>query len=154
MILLVIFSFVLGAIESAIFSIKSWRNRQLAKEIQNRYFSQLNDTQDLLCTLTLARTVFNSCIIAFFVLALKELSFMYYIVLFCILLILIALFCEIIPKTLALKAPQAWIFRLVKPIYLLHFTIKPLGILAKKISDISTYLFVPKGIITNSIIPT
>ena len=75
---MVLFSFVLGATESAIFSIKSWRNRQLAKEIQNRYFAHVNDTQDLMCTLTLASTALNSCIVAFFILAYTKLSFMYF----------------------------------------------------------------------------
>ena len=149
-IFLILFGFIFSTIESSLFSIKSWRNRQ-AKKIQNKYFSELNDTQELMTTLTLATTISNSCIVALFVLNFEELKILYFMLLLCILLIIIALLCDIIPKTLTLKAPHNWVLLPAKPIYLFHLIMKPLGFLAEKISNTSSNLLIPRGLKSNFI---
>ncbi|MAT10434.1 MAG: hypothetical protein CMM02_05425 [Rhodopirellula sp.] len=148
---LVVFSFILRTIESSLFSIKSWRNRQIAKKIQNKYFSLINDTQELMTTLTLATAISNACIVALLVLNFEELQILHFMLLFCILLIIIALLCDIIPKTLTLKAPHHWVLFPAKPIYLFHLIMRPLGLLAEKISNKSSNLLIPKGIKSNLI---
>ena len=148
--LAIIFSFILGAAESAFFSLKSWEIKELTKKNINGNFNKLiNDNQNLVSTLSLGTTTFHSFIIAVFVQSWINLNIMYFMLFLCILILFIALLCEILPKTLAINSPKKWALTLSKPVLLFDRISKPIRYMAQKISDISLNLILPKKLLPN-----
>ncbi len=148
---LVIVSFIMAASESAFFSLKKWQLNRLEKNSNNASFKYLiKSSKSLISTLALGSTTSNALIIALFVLIGIEFQITYFIVLLCILLFLIALFCEILPKTLAIKSPSKWALVVSKPIYLFHLISAPIRILAENFSNLLLRIILPKGIKSNS----
>ncbi len=144
-------SFIFGAAETAFSSIKPWQIKLLAKENDNRSFDYLVDNiQNIKSTLALGKTTFNSCIIATCVLALINFDIVYYLAFLVILLVSVALFCEIIPKTLAINSPQNWVKKLYKPIYFFYKISIPISLFAEKINNFTLRLIIPKGLHPNS----
>lgn len=106
--------------ESALFSLGKWRTRQLAERPGGAIVVRLLEHPDeLLATIVLGNTVANGAIVT---LALwPALSGR---VSFWLVLPLVATFilfgCEVLPKTLAVRAPEAWALRVARPILLLR----------------------------------
>ena len=141
----------MAASESAFFSLKKWQLNRLEKNSNNASFKYLiKNSKSLISTLALGSTTSNALIIALFVLIGIEFQISYFIVLLCILLFLIALFCEILPKTLAIKSPSKWALVVSKPIYLFHLISAPIRILAENFSNLLLRIILPKGIKSNS----
>ena len=147
--LLIIVNFTLGAAESALFSLKSWQIKRLAKKWGNEYLQRLDANQELISTLSFGSTFINSCIISISVIWLIKLPVMYFIVFLCIIVIFISILCEILPKTLAIKSPQKWALKLAKALFLFQSITKPIRFLAEIISSYSLKLIKPKGLIPN-----
>ena len=148
---LTVFSFILAASESAFFSLKNWQLNKLARKSNNSAFKHLiKDTKSLVSTLALGTTTSNSLIIAICILIWLKFEVMYFIVLLCILLFFIALFCEILPKTLAIKSPNSWSLGVSKTIYIFHWLSAPLRNLAESFCNILLRIILPKGIKPNS----
>ena len=78
--LLVFFSFNLGAAETAFFSLKSWQFKRLVKKTSNVYLNKLSSNQELISTLTFGSTLINSIIILILVKYIMRLELMYFIV--------------------------------------------------------------------------
>ena len=147
---LAIVSFIMAAAESAFFSLKNWQLYKLAKKTNHPNFKHLiKNTKALVSTLALVATTSNALIISIFVLIWFKLETMYFIVLLCILLFIIALLSEILPKTLAIKSPDKWVLRLFKPICLFHWISTPIRVLAENFTKALLRLTLPKDIKPN-----
>ena len=141
--------FALAAAESALFSMKSWQIRRLAKKEKNSYLQKLDTNDELISTLTFGSTFFNSCLMGILVVALINTTTMHFLVFLCIMMIFLTLFCEIIPKTLAIKSPHKWALRTAKPLFLLLSITKPVRFLAEIVCNFLLKLIKPQGLIPN-----
>jgi len=110
---------------------------------------RLNEGQPLISTLAFGGTLFNSLVIAILVMTSIKLPLLYFMVLLCISISFLALFCEIIPKTLGIKSPEKWALMLAKPLFLFQNISKPIRFLAEMISNCLLKLMTPKGLIPN-----
>lgn len=146
-------SFIFGAAESALSSIKPWQIELLAKEKKHRSLNQLlknNRIEQIISTLALGATIFNSSIVGVLILAYQKVNIAHFTALLVILMILIVLLCEILPKTLAIKSPQIWLIKLSKPVYLFFKLSIPISNLVEKINNLTLKLLIPKGLKPNS----
>jgi len=147
--LLICLSFTLGAAESALFSLKSWQIKRLARKRGNEYLQRLGADQELISTLAFGSTFINSFVIGILVTGLIKLNIMYFIVFLCIIVVLISILCEILPKTLAIKSPQKWALKLANTLFLFQSITKPVRFLAEITINYSFKLIKPKGFIPN-----
>src|SRR6266516_255214 len=132
-------SFFFAVAESALFSLGTWQTRQLAKrspETGGLVARLLADPQDLLPTIVLGNTFTNAAIVAiplwralsggwpvastFAILALA--------------LVLILVGCEVVPKTLAVRAPERWALIVARPLSLLQTLTHPLQQAAQRVN--------------------
>ena len=113
-------SFLFAAAESAFFSLSLWQTRRLAKEHPGRgelVTRLLANPQELISSLALGSTFANCIILG---LGLQQIisGSTWQIVGYGFLLLGSILgFCEILPKTLAVRSPEKWALRLAKPVW-------------------------------------
>src|SRR4051794_24799540 len=103
-------SFFFALAESALFSLGRWQVRQLSDRAPfagGLVARLLAEPQNLLATIVLGNTVANGCIIAI-ALWVAPWGHWLLIVLLPSLLVLILVGCEVVPKTLAVRAPERW----------------------------------------------
>jgi putative hemolysin len=106
--------------ESALFSLGKWRARQVAERPGGALVIRLLEHPDeLLATLVLGNTMATGAVVTLALWpALNGL------VSFGLVLPLVAAFiilgCEVLPKTLAVRAPEAWSLRVARPVFLLR----------------------------------
>lgn len=108
-------SFFFALAESALFALGKWRARQLAGHPASaRVTRLLEQPSELLATIVLGNTVANGALVALALwpalngrlppwLALAAVA------------VLILVVCEILPKTLAVRAPEEWALRVARP---------------------------------------
>ena len=143
-------SFLMAAAESSFFTLKNWKISKL-KKINNASFRILvNNSESLISTLSLGTTTSNCLIISIFILNFSKYETVYFMLLSVFLLFFIALFCEILPKTLAIKSPEKWARNLSNPIIVFHYALMPIRTLAEIFCNISSRLFLPKTLIPNT----
>jgi CBS domain containing-hemolysin-like protein len=129
-------SFFFALAESALFSLSKWQVRQLVEKAKAGGVlveRLLADPQHLLATIVLGNTVANSAIVAIslwaawtpWTLALLLPS----------LFVLLLVGCEMIPKTLAVRAPEPWAVRVAGPMYFLQSFTGPLQRLAQQVDS-------------------
>ena len=146
---LIIISFFISAAESAFSSLKNWQIKKLSKAEKNRDFKRLDDSFALLSSLSFGSILINSLVISICISTSIELKLLNFIVLFGIMITVIALLCEIIPKTLALNAPEKMAIRLARPVFTLNLLSKPFRILAENIVNYTLKLLIPKELESN-----
>ena len=140
-------SFFFALAESALFSLSKWQVRQLVEEAKAGGVlveRLLAEPQHLLATIVLGNTVANSAIVAIslwaawgeWALALLLPS----------LFVLLLVGCEMIPKTLAVRAPEPWALRVAGPMYFLQSFTGPLQRLAQQIDSFILGALVPRNI--------
>lgn len=139
-------SFYFALAESALFSLGKWRMQQLAEESQGlgRKVAQLlQEPQDLLATIVLGNTFANAGVVAIALwMGLTGHWHLAWAVAGALVLILIG--GEVIPKTLAVRAPERWAMRLVGSLAFFTRVTRPLREIAQKTNAALLRLLVPK----------
>src|SRR5262245_839750 len=115
-------SFFFALAETALFALGRWRARRLAEQYPGNgalILRLLEQPSELLATISLGNTVANSSIVA---LVLWEAWAAGWPTLFAwaALLAFILVGCEVLPKTLAVRAPEQWALRVARPLLLLQ----------------------------------
>src|SRR6266540_4678725 len=124
-------SFFFAVAESALFSLGKWQARQLverSRQTGGRVGRLLAEPQDLLATIVLGNTFANAVIVAIPLwLALSGgWSLGVILLLLAAALALILVGCEVVPKTLAVRAPERWSLLVARPMSILQRVTRPL----------------------------
>ena len=123
-------SFFFAVAESALFSLGQWQTRQLTERSPQAggvVARLLAEPQDLLATIVLGNTFANAVIVAIPLwLALSGgWSLGVTLPMLASALVLILVGCEVIPKTLAVRAPDRWALMVARPMALLQTVTRP-----------------------------
>ena len=115
-------SFFFALAETALFSLSKWQAQQLA-EREGRAGSSvlrlLGEAQDLLATMVLGNTLASAAMLATALwMALN--GRWPFVVTAILLLALILIGCEVLPKTLAVRRPELWALRVARPLILVQ----------------------------------
>jgi len=141
-------SFFFAVAESALFSLGKWQTRQLAERsphVGGVVARLLAEPQDLLATIVLGNTFANAAIVAIPLwLALSGgWSLWTTLVLLVAALTLILIGCEVVPKTLAVRAPERWALIVARPLSLLQTLTRPLQQAAQRVNAAILRVTVP-----------
>jgi CBS domain containing-hemolysin-like protein len=115
-------SFFFALAESALFSLGKWQVQKLTEASAKggeKVASLLSNPQHLLATIVLGNTVANACILAIAIWDSPP-GRLSHLLLIGVLFIVILFICEVIPKTLAVRAPEKWALRVAGPMYFLQ----------------------------------
>ncbi len=123
-------SFFFALAESALFSLGRWRLRRLQEQVPvvgERVKRLLDSPQDLLATLVLGNTLANAMAVALVLWILQDLAWSSWEVPGLLLLLFgfLVVGGEVIPKTLAVRAPERWSARLARPVAWLVRVLQP-----------------------------
>ena len=133
-------SFFFALAESALFSLGKWQARQLAERSQSGAVVSrlLTEPEDLLATIVLGNTVANAAMVAIVLwLALDGgWSVAGTAMTAAGLLAFILVGCEVVPKTLAVRAPEQWALWVARPMFLLQKGSQPLRRIARGLSGL------------------
>jgi len=144
-------SFFFAVAESALFSLGKWQTRQLAERslpAGGVVARLLAEPQDLLATIVLGNTFANAAIVAIPLwLALSGgWSLWMTLVLLVAALTLILIGCEVVPKTLAVRAPERWSLLVARPMSLLQMVTRPLQQAAQRTNSAILRTVVPRSL--------
>jgi CBS domain containing-hemolysin-like protein len=144
-------SFFFAVAESALFSLGKWQARQLAERSPpagGMVARLLKEPQDLLATIVLGNTFANAMIVA--VALLVALSGGWPVLatggMVIVLLALILVGCEVIPKTLAVRSPEQWSLWVARPMSFLQGVTRPLRQIAQRLNATVLQAVVPKSV--------
>ena len=149
MLLLAGLSFFFALAESALFSLGKWRAQQLAENSPTQgatVAKLLREPENLLATLVLGNTFANAAMIAlglWLSLDKHEWSLQLTIVL---LLALVLLVGEVIPKALAVRAPAPWSLRVAAPMWFLMRVLGPLRRVAQRMNSAILRAVIPRSV--------
>src|SRR5947209_528065 len=139
-------SFFFSLAETSLFSLSKWQVRQLPAHDQKRgavAAELLGKPQELLSMIALGNTVTAGGMlgVALWMALLGQWPLATTLVL---LLVLTLIACEVLPKTMAVRAPELWAMRVARPLaILLRFT-RPLSRLAQKFNSALLSRVLPK----------
>lgn len=140
-------SFFFALAEAALFSLGKWRTQQLAEEAKGEakeMVSLLREPQDLLATIVLGNAFANGGVIATaLVMGLTQRWSLPWALAGAAVLMLVV--GEVVPKTLAARAPERWAIRLVRPVTWLKQISLPLRRIAQHVDSALLHLVVPKS---------
>jgi putative hemolysin len=140
-------SFFFALAESALFSLGKWRAQRLAEDSTERgreVVTLLQEPHELLAATVLGSTLTHAGIVALALWAgLSGRWPLSAAVPAALILILIG--GEVVPKTLAARAPERWALRLVRPITLLRRLMLPLCRVAQRATDAVLRAIVPRS---------
>jgi putative hemolysin len=128
-------SFFFALAESALFSLGKWQVQQLSEKhpIRGGLVARLlAEPQHLLATIVLGNTVANASVLAI-TLWVTPAGLWLLLVGLPALLVLILVGCEVIPKTLAVRAPEPWALRVARPMHWLLSATRPIRHVAQGI---------------------
>ena len=140
-------SFFFALAESALFSLGRWQVRQLAERAPSTgglVERLLLEPQHLLATIVLGNTVANASILAL-TLWTSQWSGWVEAAGLLALFILILVGCEVMPKTLAVRAPEHWALRVARPMHFLLSVTQPIHQVAQRIDVGILKAVVPKS---------
>lgn len=138
-------SFFFALAESALFSLARWQVRQLVERAKTGGVlveRLLAEPQHLLATIVLGNTVANAAIVAISLWTAWEHWAL--VVLLPSLFVLLLVGCEMIPKTLGVRAPEPWALRVAGPMFFLQSFTGPLQRLAEQLDSFILRAFVPR----------
>jgi len=140
-------SFFFALAESALFSLGKWQVRQLSERVLVSGVlveRLLTEPEHLLATIVLGNTVANASIVAISLWSAWD----HWMLIFMVpsLFVLLLVGCEMIPKTLAVRAPELWALRVAGPMYFLQGFTGPLHRLARQIDAFILNVLVPKSV--------
>jgi putative hemolysin len=142
-------SFFFALAETALFSLGKWRARQLAERSPGAGGSVaalLNEPQDLLATIVLGNTLANSALVAVALWMSLDVKGAHLGLTLVGTFLLILLGCEVVPKTLAVRMPEAWALRVAGPMTLLVRWTRPLRQVAQRGNEALLRAAIPKSI--------
>ena len=140
-------SFFFALAESALFSLGKWQVRQLSERVPVSGVlveRLLTEPEHLLATIVLGNTVANASIVAISLWSAWD----HWMLIFMVpsLFVLLLVGCEVVPKTLAVRAPESWAVRVAGPMYFLQSFTGPLHRLARQIDAFILNVLVPKSV--------
>jgi magnesium and cobalt exporter, CNNM family len=147
-------SFFFALAESALFSLGRWRTRQLEEKqpvLGSLVARLLAEPQHLLATIVLGNTVANAAIVALALWVAPWGQWLFFVLLPC-LFILILIGCEVVPKMLAVRAPEEWALRVARPMHFLLNATRPLRHIAQKLNTIIINTLLPKSARPQSVV--
>jgi CBS domain containing-hemolysin-like protein len=106
----------------------------------------LNEPQDLLATIVLGNTLANSALVALALWMSLDVKGEHMGLTLAGTFLLILLGCEVVPKTLAVRMPEAWALRVAGPMTLLVRVSRPLRQVAQRGNEALLALLIPKSI--------
>ncbi|HVU08735.1 MAG TPA: hemolysin family protein [Verrucomicrobiae bacterium] len=121
-------SFFFALAETALFSLSQWQTRQLAERhpfAGKTVARLLEQPQDLLATLALGNTFANAAMLAVALRMVFNAHWTLALTMFA-LAALVLIGCEVLPKTLAVRAPERWALRVALPLSLFQKISRPL----------------------------
>ena len=140
-------SFFFALAESALFSLGKWRAQRLAedsKELGQKIVALLQEPHELLATTVLGNTLANGGIVAIALwVGLDGDWSLSAAIAGALALILIG--GEVVPKTLAARAPDRWALRLVRPLLVLKRVTFPLRRIAQHATNAVLRALIPKS---------
>ena len=149
--LLLIFTgigFFLALAETALLTLGKWRLRQItAHQPERGVFIRklLAEPHDLLATMTFLNTVAHAAIIATALAISWKLDQQHFIFMALLLAAGLLLFCEVVPKTLAMRRPQSWAPRVARPLLWLVWFTRPVRFVAQWVNN-QLLRLVPKSV--------
>jgi CBS domain containing-hemolysin-like protein len=149
--LLLIFTgigFFLALAETALLTLGKWRLRQItAHQPERGVFIRklLAAPHDLLATMTFLNTVAHAAIIATALAISWKLDQQHFIFVALLLAAGLLLFCEVVPKTLAMRRPQSWAPRVARPLLWLVWFTRPVRFVAQWVNN-QLLRLVPKSV--------
>jgi CBS domain containing-hemolysin-like protein len=130
-------SFLFSVAETALFSLGRWQLQHLCEESPHRgavITRLLSKPQDLLATMVLGNTTAFAVLLATPTwMALN--NHWPFLPSFAGVLAFIVFFCELLPKTLAVRRPDVWSVRVIVPLQLAHQLTLPLRWVSQRIND-------------------
>ena len=143
-------SFFFAVAESALFSLGKWQARQLAERSPQAggvVARLLAEPHDLLATIVLGNTFANAVIVAIgFWLALSGGWPAWMTGLMAVVLLaMILVGCEVVPKTLAVRAPEQWSLWVARPMFFLQGATRPLRQVAQRLDAMILGAIVPRS---------
>ncbi|HYV25922.1 MAG TPA: hemolysin family protein [Candidatus Eisenbacteria bacterium] len=130
-------SFFFALAETALFSLSNWQAQQLAERDSVKgamVVRLLGEAQDLLATMVLGNTFASAAMLATALwMALKGVWPL--VPTITVLLALILIGCEVLPKTLAVRKPERWALRVARPLMILQRLALPLRHIAQRINS-------------------
>jgi putative hemolysin len=142
-------SFFFALAETALFSLGKWRARQLAERSPGAggaVAALLKEPQDLLATIVLGNTLANSALVAVALWMSLDVKGAHLGLTLVGTFLLILLGCEVVPKTLAVRMPEAWALRVAGPMTLLVRWTRPLRQVAQRGNEALLRAAIPKSI--------
>jgi CBS domain containing-hemolysin-like protein len=144
-------SFFFALAESALFSLGRWQARRLSQQASAqgaRVNRLLARPQDLLATLVLGNAFANAALIAivFWAAVSQQWSTGLTLLAAVGLLLLILVGCELVPKTLAVRAPERWAVHVARPMNLLQQLSRPLRAIAQGLNTAILRAVVPASV--------
>ena len=113
-------SFFLSLAETSLFSLSKWQVRQLADRPERAgkmVEALLSKPQDLLATMALGNTFANAALLAVALCMALDGRWPTVLTIICLLALLLV-GCEVFPKTMAVRKPEQWAVRVVRPLSL------------------------------------
>jgi putative hemolysin len=140
-------SFFFALAESSLFALTRWQVRQLAERspVNGSIVGRLLERpSELLATIVLGNTVANGAIVALVLWPSLVGKWPIYASLAgAVVLVLVA--CEVLPKTLAVRAPEDWALRIARPVQLLQGSTGWVQRLVHQLANYLIRVFVPKS---------
>lgn len=130
-------SFFFALAELSLFSLGKWQVKQLSEKspvpglILGRILQQ---PADLLATITLGNSLSNGSLVALLLWSAMG-GFLHLWIALLLALAIIMVVGEVIPKTLAVRAPEIWSLRIARPMLLLMGLTRPLRQIAQRINE-------------------
>ena len=140
-------SFFFALAESALFSLGKWRAQRVAEEspeLGREILELLQQAPELLATTGLGNTYANAGIIAI-ALGMGLAGEWSLSAAIAVALVIILIGGEVVPKTLAARAPELWALRLVRPVVLLKRVLLPLRRVAQEVASTLLTALAPKS---------
>jgi putative hemolysin len=145
-------SFFFALAETALFSLSKWQAQQLA-EREGRTGSivlrLLGEAQDLLATMVLGNTFATAAMLAtaLWMAFNRHWTLVLTVIL---LLVLILVGCEVLPKTLAVRRPELWALRVARPLLLIQTLALPFRRIAQAVNTSILRGIVPRTVHSQS----
>ncbi len=142
-------SFFFALAETALFALGKWQARQLAERSPARgalVVRLLEEPHDLLATIVLGNTFANACLVAIGLSLSLGGNWHYLGLVIAGLLVFILFGGEVVPKTLAVRMPEAWSLRVARPMLIFVQLTRPLRRIAQRFTETMLRLFVPSSV--------
>lgn len=141
-------SFFFALAESALFALGKWRAQRISEsglKGGREVNALLEQAPDLLGTLALGNTFSNAAMVGITTWVILKHHYSPFLPLLWLLL-LVLLGCEVLPKTLGVRAPEFWSLRLARPLQAVVFLTRPFRQVAQTINARLVRMFTPRSV--------